>query len=463
MLRVDRIATSSRRVLFVVIGAVRIECGVMLGTQWIKDSLIDVSINVADGAESPIQAMTTALQNLQVPSTLPSCDEARVMVCDYWLAMMRMPWSPRMTRAATADTYIRAQLTDAGFDIGATDTLKLGDAPFGEPFLAVVYPSILLASLNQFANRLNTRLTSILPLSVAAWAFTQGKQKVRPQALAVLDVGFMALVRGTGVDQTRLSDVTLRVNIHGCALTDKSLREEWQRMCLRDPQLIGVKHVALLDLTQPDATQRAVDRPFVRINMPFQGDKIKVSPVLCLAATTHVLRNGLDALPFKPALSFGRWLALGVVSLLVGALSVQALQTNLAIRSIIARQNAMISAVPLILPAKDWSREELAQVQAVNMAIRELNLPILPIMRALEPPPSIRVAVLSMETTGSPSTTQVSNIKIVAEAHTGDDMTRYVAFVAESKPFTGAYLTRHEIDKASGQRYRFTVEATWSE
>ena len=160
----------------------------------------------------------------------------------------------------------------------------------------------------------------------------------------------------------------------------------------------------------------------------------------------------------------GTMAGLGVTALLVGAMVVQSLQTNVAMHSITARQNAMTSAVQPVRAPTIWSREELARVQAVNMAIHELNLPISSILRALEPPPGIRVAVLSMETTGSSSTAHASSIKIVAEARTGEDMTRYIAFVAESKPFTGAYLTRHEIDQASvEQPYRFTVEASWGE
>lgn len=465
---VDRLAKSSRHTLFIVLGAEHIECGVMrdAGTraQWIEDSLLNVAISAADGDESLMQALTAALQRLSIRPALPVVDEMRVVVSDHWLATTGMPWSPSVKRTATAEPYARAQLAGAGFEIGPADTLKLDDAPFGVPFLAVAYPATLLTALDQLAGRLNTRLTSILPLSVAAWAVAQRKGSARSQALVVLDAGLMMLARGTGLGRPRLCEVTLRVNIGDCVPTDQSLRKVWLRMCLRDSQLAGMQHVALLDLTQPGTAQRPADKPFVWVDLPSQGDTMIASPALRLAATACFLHDVLDALPCTPTLSPGRWLVLGVTALLAGAMVVQALQTNVAMHSITARLNAAMSAVQPAPHPTTWSREEIAQVQAVNVAIRELNLPISPILHALEPPRDIRVAVLSVETTGRSSTVHASSVKIVAEARTGEEMARYVAFVAESKPFTGAYLIGHEIDQASIELpYRFTVEASWSE
>lgn len=78
--------------------------------------------------------------------------------------------------------------------------------------------------------------------------------------------------------------------------------------------------------------------------------------------------------------------------------------------------------------------------------------------------PDLRVAVLSLTTTPATSSSQASRVKIVAEARTGADMARYVAFLAERKPFTGAYLSEHEIDENAPERpYRFTLEAEWTD
>jgi hypothetical protein len=132
-----------------------------------------------------------------------------------------------------------------------------------------------------------------------------------------------------------------------------------------------------------------------------------------------------------------------------------------------AVQQARLAARPGVAAAPravEWSRNELARVQAVNVAVRELNLPFEAILRALEPPKDMRVAVLSMTTAASTSGALASRVKIVAEARTGAEMARYVAFVAERKPFTGAYLVEHEIDETAVERpYRFTLEASWND
>jgi hypothetical protein len=109
------------------------------------------------------------------------------------------------------------------------------------------------------------------------------------------------------------------------------------------------------------------------------------------------------------------------------------------------------------------SRDEQARVPAVNAAIREMNLPVSALLQALQPPRDIRVAVLGVDVLGaSPGAT--TGIKITGEARTGAEMARYVAFVSSRKPFTGAYLTRHEIDDTTPERpYRFTVEAAWND
>lgn len=449
----------ARKTLFIAIGAHRIDCGVSAGNGsgalWIKDSVRTVEIDAADGIESRLHALTAALAKLQA---LPFTDvaEVHVVVADSWLAVAGVPWSPRVKRANTAEIYARAQLAGAGFDIEPADTLRLDDAPFGEPRLAVVYPAVMLTALSQFASRLNARLSTVLPLALAAWELAQRQSGIRAQALAVLDAGLMVLARAAVGRSSRLSEVTVRA--------DASLHEAWQRQCLRDPQLSAVKQIALLDLTQPDESKRCSQEPFVQIDLPSQGEATSAVPSLHLAASTRSSHHVLNALPRAPNVSTRQWLVLGISALLAGTLLVQALQTHFVMRSLTARLNASAGiAQPAPLPTA-WTREELARVQAVNAAIRELNMPISPILRALEPPRDIRVAVLSVETATNTANAQASSVKIVAEARTAAEMARYVAFVAERKPFTGAYLTRHEIDQATPEQpYRFTVEAAWSE
>ena len=107
----------------------------------------------------------------------------------------------------------------------------------------------------------------------------------------------------------------------------------------------------------------------------------------------------------------------------------------------------------------------MARVQAVNQAVRELNMPIAAVLTALRPPRDLHAAVLSVEVgAAATETTGRSTLRIVAEAQAAVDMTRYVAFLTHRKHLNGAYLTRHEIaEDAPGRPYRFTVEAVWKD
>ena len=159
--------------------------------------------------------------------------------------------------------------------------------------------------------------------------------------------------------------------------------------------------------------------------------------------------------------------ALVVVATLMAAQAVRSVMTTRDLTRALATTQTQQTAGQ----RTTWSREELAKVQAVNAAVRELNLPIAALLRALEPARDIHVAVLSVETTGGAgvaggAAAEVggASVRIEAEARTSADMLRYVAFVSERKPFTRAYLTQHEVRSATGERpYRFTVEAPWSD
>ena len=128
-----------------------------------------------------------------------------------------------------------------------------------------------------------------------------------------------------------------------------------------------------------------------------------------------------------------------------------------AIRSQLAAQNTLRapSQAPL------WTQDELKKIASVNTAVRQLNIPFEAVLQALRPPRDIHVAVIAVETTSESVARMNNTIKITAEAPSSADMTRYVAFVAERKPFVRAYLMRHEIPDGERERYRFMVEAQW--
>lgn len=97
------------------------------------------------------------------------------------------------------------------------------------------------------------------------------------------------------------------------------------------------------------------------------------------------------------------------------------------------------------------------QVDAINRAIRQMNLPWQSLFAAVEANLSERVGLLSLEPDAS---NQV--LRIQAEAKSPDDMMDFVDVLAGQSLFLSTTLIRHEINESDRNRpYRFTLEATW--
>ncbi len=233
-------------------------------------------------------------------------------------------------------------------------------------------------------------------------------------------------------------------------------RSLWQRQSLREPHLAAVKAVQWLNLDAAGA-QSAPGAPFASLDLPVQG---KVGAALRLAA--HPQRSALDAVQRPPSLR--QALPIALAALLAGAALVHAWQSAQEHRALASQLEAPSAVIAAPARTANWTAQEKVRVGAVNTAIRQLNLPFAAILRALEPPRDLRVAVLSVTTAPATSRGQASRVKIVAQARTGAEMARYVAFLGERKPFTGAHLSEHEIDETAAERpYRFTLEASWND
>ncbi|WP_265310939.1 hypothetical protein [Verminephrobacter aporrectodeae] len=464
--------------LYLFVRSERVEYGAVqrIGAdrQWCPQASVELP---GAGPAGPMPSFTAlqealhALAGMSSPQHSPRPQRPiRVLVADAWLAAVVLAWSPALTRHGSAQAYAHSQFLVAGFEVLAEDVIRMDDAPFEAPRLAVAYPRALLSCLREWAHRVDGRLASVHPLSVAAWLLMQrpgrsgmpsgpGASGTGAQALAVIEGNRVtiahSLVRNwRGVSW--ISGLSQR-QAHADGVTARTLADTWQRLCLREPGLPSVAHVALLDLSDGNAEPGELGAPFTPI-----GPQVQVHAALMGSLET---RAGAHALCFQGVpLPCTRWQWI-VLATLVMACAVLAVQLIRGFSSASALQARIAQTERARQPAatgKTWSREEAARVQAVNRAIRELNLPIDALLDALVPPQDIRVAVLSMETMGRTTNapSQTVGIKILAQACSGADMARYVAFVAGRKPFGGAYLMRHEIlDPGENCPYRFTVEA----
>jgi hypothetical protein len=125
-------------------------------------------------------------------------------------------------------------------------------------------------------------------------------------------------------------------------------------------------------------------------------------------------------------------------------------------------------AAPLRAPlSPEQQREQDQQLKAIAEAVRQLNLPVTRLVKTVQSPPDIRVALLGLDLNGkgeAGSNGASGALKLAAEAETPQDMMNYVAFLNEQSLFTSVYLVKHELNAAAPNHpYRFQLEAQWRE
>jgi len=134
-------------------------------------------------------------------------------------------------------------------------------------------------------------------------------------------------------------------------------------------------------------------------------------------------------------------------------------------------------------------REQEQQVKVVADAVRQLNLPVARLLKTLQAPADMHVALLGLDLNGQPaqdsgdsvkaaaqdgtaapgraaspaaSNSPAGSLKITAEAETARDMLNYLAFLGQQRLFRSVYLVKHEQAGSDQARpVRFQLEAQW--
>jgi hypothetical protein len=164
---------------------------------------------------------------------------------------------------------------------------------------------------------------------------------------------------------------------------------------------------------------------------------------------------------------------------------VQALQARMA--AVQPRPAAPAPLPPAML------REQEQQLKLVTEAVRQLNLPVARLLKTLQAPADMHVALLGLDLNGqpaqdsgdsddsakaavatggaaapakaaspAPSSSPAGSLKITAEAETARDMLNYVAFLGQQPLFRSVYLVKHEQAGSDQVRpVRFQLEAQW--
>lgn len=467
------------RALWLVLGARQVLWGAVVGTGKAARWESWGGVEVPGGSQVSRPSLMAALAGL--PAT-PFADAApntplHVWLADPWVAMDLVPWSDGFLREASAMALARSHLMAQGYEVHGADRVRLDDAPMGQPRLAVAYPGEVLAWLEDHARAWSLRLRSVRVASLACWSVF-GRNASVPMLAVLHDEALVIMgapgsrVRGAHLAEWHAVplDGGARIDPTGAPSSDSDVVQQlahgWRRLGLRFPQWASTTDLPLLDGRLGDPRRTEWPAPFVSMKTrmastgeldPSLGD---VLVGLVDAAPPHALDAVSDQRPRKAVLvPLAVGLCLGL--LLLGSMAGSRTRLKASIEASVAQHS---QPAALSVPANPLTKQELARIPAVNQAIRQLNLPVHALLHSLEPPQDLRVAVLSVDSVGrgGPSR-QSSSVRIVAQAPSSADMMRYVAFVSGRRPFTGAYLRKHEwVDGATEKQVRFTLEATWN-
>lgn len=157
----------------------------------------------------------------------------------------------------------------------------------------------------------------------------------------------------------------------------------------------------------------------------------------------------------------GVWLAtaIGLVACIGGlaqwhAMSQQRLADDASLRGLLAQRERSAVRTARELPPPPPPPLP-GQVDAVNAAIIQLNLPWRALLEAVEAATPPAVALLALEPDG-----KRRNLKVTAEVRTSAEMLDYVTQLKRQEPFDDVVLTRHETNEQDAARpLRFEVEA----
>lgn len=449
--------------LYIVVGLHNIESGTFASGAWADGSFINKSINTSQSDASAISLISSEILEITVEidgwlKKNPSIriDYLRVLVADIWLPNCSVPWNSSSNASeALTKSFALNQLSYAGFEVEPADTVKFLEYSYGEPFLSFAYPDELMVSLNNCASMLGLKLTSVLPFSVAAWFLMQEKGSQSPVLGIYTDNLLIVADFSDGS-----SEVKTRILNEGGNNHFSLIQAEWKRIKIRAHHLAGVENLPLLDLSQSNgqlaySSDNGLSVLDALVNM--SGSNIPLSLKFALAVKN--VSTSVDAITQGYTLTPLKWIVISIFLLCIGFLEVQIWQLNQQAAQIDSDIDNVLTNVNRF-PVKDWTKQELVQIQAVNSTIRQLNLPFSSLMAALQPPRDVHIDILSLEIgADAQSSASASHIKIVAEAKTAGEMAQYVSFLSDRKLFTAVYLLRHEIVETNPNHpYRFDVD-----
>jgi len=449
--------------LLVVIGSRHIEAGLWRHRVWQEGSICRVAIAEAGGRVALDQALAALAEQYKAQyeplfrqRRRGHC-KIRILLANTWIDGLSVPWNPRAITGKALTAHARATLAAIGISLAADDIVRIEDGRYRQPRWAVVYPASLLQTLADFAGQLNAVLESIAPLSIAA-IDAMGKKTADCPLLALADETECSLwYCPNGASHHLLARSPLGEQ------GSETLEILWRRVRLRDPRLSNVTQMLILELAGQRQGRSQETQGQVRVNLPRLAADDTTGPLLQVAGLCRDKVFELDARQRHPRIGIRLAVALSLWLGIAGWILFQAGGTASVEADVQGKLEAR-TRTTAPKPAPVWSKADIQRIEAVNVAIRELNLPVSALLQAIQPPQDIRVALLSVEFSPGRRNDDMPLLKLMAESRTGEEMARYTAYLAERRPLVDAYLVSHEVTEGDPLRpYRFTVEAKWRE
>lgn len=363
---------------------------------------------------------------------------------DTWLHWALVPWSngqwSRKTLEAQSRMFVLAQQDSEDEDYRCA----WEDATYGEPRMAVGLLSQLADGLIAHCAGLGVALDRVLPLGIGIWNALGSRTTAEPTVLMVSLPDHVVFVRGLG-------RVRQAVGVLARGGDQTPTEVLFGRLCLRDPAYAHALTRVWVGFGA-DADESASRIAGGRQVFDEAGSKAGESVPEALA----LWRRPPGGRGWR-----GLALAAGVAVLLGGvaalAMTSSRLEAESSRRAALARaqESSRLPVAP---------RVPEATIAVANQAVRQLNVPVVQLLKALRPPRDIPVFLLSVDLADSGR--GGNTVRVAAEANTGFDMANYVGFLGSSLPFRSAWLVRHEEtspEKGGGQGLRFVVEAQWRE
>lgn len=363
---------------------------------------------------------------------------------DAWLRWAPVPWSNGQWSPAALEAQCRMFVLMHQDGEDEDTRCAWENAAYGEPRVAVGVHSPLIEGLIAHCAALGVAPERVLPLGIGVWNALGLRNTAEPAVLMVSLADHVVFVRGLG----RMRQAVVVLARGGDRTSTEVL---FGRLGLRDP---------------------AYAHATARVWVGFGADedesagRIAVSRQVFGGAGANAEERAAEALALWRRPPGGRgWrgvaLAAGVALILGGVVALAMASRRLDAES--SRRAAQARAQESSrLPAAPRVPE--ATIAVANQAVRQLNVPVLRLLKALRPPRDIPVFLLGVDLADSGR--GGNTVRVAAEADSGYDMANYVGFLGSSPPFRSAWLVRHEetlAEKSGNQGLRFVVEAQWRE